>query len=178
VEEKRRVEEEAINAWQLKECKRREHEKEIIHAAKLEEKEQEELERRKREQIKKEFEAEQWKKQNEQEKAKQEKEVWFVDEMRHRMAKAGYHNADIERAVFGKSEYYCHKHRTQMPCYRCSLITDDNTPYGYSPLHSPVFIKVHREHLCPETLRYYNLPWEWDKVRDILNISHCSSPSH
>lgn len=31
-------------------------------------------------------------------------------------------------------------------------------------LSRPTYVKVHREHLCPETLDEYELPWEWDKV--------------
>lgn len=32
----------------------------------------------------------------------------------------------------------------------------------------PTYVKVHREHLCPETLDAYELPWEWDSV-SIIN---------
>lgn len=32
------------------------------------------------------------------------------------------------------------------------------------PSKEPTFFKIHRDHLAIETLTYYGLPWEWDKV--------------
>ena len=34
-------------------------------------------------------------------------------------------------------------------------------------LRVPVYAKVHRDHLLIDTLRYYALPWEYDRVRNI-----------
>jgi len=31
-------------------------------------------------------------------------------------------------------------------------------------VNRPTYIRVHRSHLCPDTLDAYNLPWEWDSV--------------
>lgn len=28
----------------------------------------------------------------------------------------------------------------------------------------PTYVKVRREHLCPERLDAYEIPWEWDSV--------------
>lgn len=30
--------------------------------------------------------------------------------------------------------------------------------------HKPTYVKVHRDHLATETLTFYGLPWEWDRV--------------
>lgn len=32
------------------------------------------------------------------------------------------------------------------------------------PAKQPIYVKVHRDHLAIETLTYYGLPWEWDRV--------------
>ncbi|KAF9636426.1 hypothetical protein BFW01_g7322 [Lasiodiplodia theobromae] len=32
------------------------------------------------------------------------------------------------------------------------------------PPKKPTYVKVHRGHIAIETLKYYGLPWEWDKV--------------
>lgn len=31
----------------------------------------------------------------------------------------------------------------------------------------PTYIKVHRKHVCVETLALYELPWEWDDVSNV-----------
>ena len=31
----------------------------------------------------------------------------------------------------------------------------------------PTYTKVHRRHICPDTLDLYQLPWEWDDVSNV-----------
>jgi hypothetical protein len=38
--------------------------------------------------------------------------------------------------------------------------------------NSASYMRVHVDRICPETLRYYNVPWEWDSVREFL-VSRC-----
>ena len=33
-----------------------------------------------------------------------------------------------------------------------------------------IYIKVHKEHMAPETLDEHNLPWEWDEVSSSVMI--------
>jgi hypothetical protein len=33
---------------------------------------------------------------------------------------------------------------------------------------SASYTRVHVDRICPETLRYFNVPWEWESVRDFL----------
>lgn len=39
-----------------------------------------------------------------------------------------------------------------------------NTARSQAGQHIPVYAKIHVEYLSTETLRYYNIPWEYDKV--------------
>ena len=39
----------------------------------------------------------------------------------------------------------------------------------------PTYIRVHRKHLDPETLDYYDLPWEWDVSYPLSPYQLCSS---
>ena len=40
---------------------------------------------------------------------------------------------------------------------------------GEIDLNRPTWIKVHRNHLSPDTLDLYELPWEWDEVRAFVS---------
>ena len=44
-----------------------------------------------------------------------------------------------------------------------------------SDLRRPTYIKVHRKHMSPETLEWYNLPWHWNEVNSVLRcrLSKC-----
>ena len=37
-------------------------------------------------------------------------------------------------------------------------------------LTRPTYIRVHKEHICPETLEAYDLPWDWDDVSSLLRM--------
>lgn len=37
----------------------------------------------------------------------------------------------------------------------------------------PTYIKVHQQHVSPETLDAYELPWEWDVVSPIHRLTGC-----
>jgi alkylation response protein AidB-like acyl-CoA dehydrogenase len=161
-DEKKALEELAVKKWQLKQKESEEEKRRIVKEAQLEEHEKEQKKREEEEALKAKWEAEKIKKQQKEAEEEKEKEEWFKEEMRHRMAKAGYHNEDIERAIAGTSVHYCHKHHERQPCHRCWVLEvqmADHSPSGF-----PTYVRVHREHLCTETLEYYGLPWKWDPV--------------
>jgi hypothetical protein len=62
-----------------------------------------------------------WEAEKAAEKEKKEKEI--ENEIRTRMASAGYHNRNIEAVVAGKKENYCHEHNQSYPCHFCMTMT-------------------------------------------------------
>jgi hypothetical protein len=100
-----------------------------------------------------------------EEEAKKTKEKEIEDEMRRRMAKAGYHNEDIEAAIAAKKVHYCHEHHLPHPCNICLTVPASPNP---SPSRS-IYVKVRRDHVCTETLDYYSLPWRYDPVSASLS---------
>lgn len=110
----------------------------------------------------KEFLAKQKQKEEEKKEKEQKEEAEFKDEMRKRLASFGYTHAQIEAMVRSESEK---KEQT-----RTTTTTTTMTRWG-NP-QNPVYPKIHRKYLEIETLRYYELPWEWDSV----SLSHLQTP--
>ena len=77
-------------------------------------------------------------------KRKEEEDQAFQMRMRETLAKAGYSEESIRETLEGKEGKG-----------RGRKIMD---------LTRPTYIKVHRKHLSPDTLDFYELPWEWDDV--------------
>ena len=48
---------------------------------------------------------------------------------------------------------------------------------GEIDLNRPTWIKVHQNHLSTDTLDFYDLPWEWDVVRNFVSKIQCGKGS-
>jgi len=137
--------------------------KDDIARKKKEEKEEEErmfreFEDRKRKEKEKEEErlkeAERILKEREEKKKREEREAEekFQDEMRHRLRDLGYTEKTIEIMV---DKEKAKKFKTEVEVKSDSLNI-------WRPAKAPVYPKVHRDYLAVETLKYYDLPWEYD----------------
>jgi hypothetical protein len=116
----------------------------------------------------------------EKEKAKkkqEEEDKAFGEKMRKTMWANGFSDEQIERMIkkaekkekgggdWGESSGSGHKHQPQP-----TVVTS-----GVLALNRPTFIKVHRKHIDPDTLDFYQLPWEWDPAS---SLSHPLSRSY
>ena len=84
------------------------------------------------------------------EKEKKEQDEEFKDRVKKTFGQVGYDDESIEKLLKkaeGGGKEKGHK--------REKLIMD---------LRRPTFVKVHRKHICPDTLDEYDLPWDWDTV--------------
>jgi hypothetical protein len=146
----------AVDELIIRQKKEEEEKKRIIRDAMLEDYEKKQREK----EAKEKWVAEEAAKKKKEEEAKKTKEKEIEDEMRRRMAKAGYHNEDIEAAIAAKKVHYCHEHHLPHPCNICSMVLA-------SPNSSPsrsIYVRVRKDHICTETLNYYSLPWRYDPV--------------
>ena len=93
-------------------------------------------------------------KKEKEEKEKKESEEKFQNEMRRRLANLGYTEKTIEIMIdeekAKKFKADVEKKSDQMEVWR--------------PHKAPIYPKVHRDYLAIETLKYYDLPWEYDRV--------------
>jgi len=155
--EKKHAIDDAIRDEHEKEEKEKREKKHLLDDAIRDEHEKEEKEKKREREAKKKWASEEAarKKKEEEDEKKKEKEI--EDEMRHRMAKSGYHNEDIEAVVTAKNVHYCHEHHVPYPCLICS--TNEA-----SPPSRPIYNKVRRDLICTDTLSFYSLPWRYDPV--------------
>ena len=109
---------------------------------------------------KKEWEAEQAAKKLADAEAKKKKDEEIEQALRDRMAKAGYHNEDIQKVIKGKEVHYCHEHQRPHPCEICI----SKTTFKESVTKSGFGHKVRKDLICTETLRYFGLLYEHDPV--------------
>lgn len=116
--------------------------------------------------LKKAWEAEVAKKKLEEEAAKKKREAEFEQELKERMAKVGYHNAEIQKVVEGKDIHYCHEHQRPYPCSICVSKTTVKETVGKNFFGC----KVRKDKICTETLRYFGLLYENDPV----SVSSCT----
>ena len=100
------------------------------------------------------FLAEQKAKEEEAKAKKKKEEEEFQDEMRKRLARFGYTQAQIEAMV--KEETAA---KTDS---RTTMTTTTMTRWNGNP--NPIYPKIHMKYHAVDTLRYYELPWEYDSV--------------
>lgn len=131
-------------------------EQELIARLKRQEEEKKEKEKREWE----EFER---KRKEKEEKAKAEKkaaEEKLEQEMRERLSKFGFQENQIQAMIKPEKA-------KDLPVGLSPANPLDPYPHHHHHHHhgpKPTYVKVHRDHLAVETLTYYGLPWEWDRV--------------
>jgi hypothetical protein len=153
----------AIRDYQLDLAEKEREKQRILDQAKLEEANKKaELEAQK-----KAWEAEATQKKSEEEAAKKKKGKEIEQELKDRMARAGYHNVDIQKVIEGKGDYYCHEHQRLHPCSLCISKTTVKETVGRNFFGC----KVRRDKICTETLRYFGLLYDYDPV----SVSSCAS---
>ena len=151
----------AIRDYQLELAEKEKEKKRILLEAKHEEADKKaELEA-----LKKAWEAEVAKKRLDGEAARKKKDEEIEQALKDRLAKAGYHNAEIQKVVEGKDVHYCLKHQRPHPCRLCvsKMTVEETVGRNYFGC------KVRRDKICTETLRYFGLLYENDPV----SVSSC-----
>ena len=133
------------------------HAKEAAQAAERE-KEEKELKKKAITEYKLKEEEERQKKKKEKEKEDEE----FKERMRKTLWANGYSNEQIER-MMKKAEKKDHSGHSDHTGHKEHAGESSTKVLALS---RPTFIKVHRKYLDPETLDVYQMPWEWDDVRD------------
>nr|POE71442.1 hypothetical protein CFP56_62537 [Quercus suber] len=94
--------------------------------------------------------------------AKKAKKEEFESEMRRRLVNLGYTQDQVDLIV---DEEKAKKAREQSQNRRKTTTTTTTTLQTFdSNLRSPVFAKIHRQYLELDTLRYYNIPFEYDRT--------------
>lgn len=99
-------------------------------------------------------------KEREEKKKREEKEAEdkFQSEMRKRLANLGYTAETIDILVDEEKAKKFKNGVRQRP---------DQLEVWRGAPRAPVYPKVHRDYLAVETLKYYDLPWEYDRVRHL-----------
>lgn len=134
--------------------RRRREEKEEREKMKLQFKLEEEKEKEEERQREKEWELKQIQKKEMAEKLKKAEDEKLSAEMHKRLAKFGFQENQIEAMIDQEKA--------------------KKLPAGYSPraaitstaltISKPTYIKIHKDHLSVETLKYYRIPYEYDPV--------------
>ncbi|KAJ9626528.1 hypothetical protein H2203_004161 [Taxawa tesnikishii (nom. ined.)] len=97
-----------------------------------------------------EFLAKQKAKKEAEDKKKKEEEDKFEAEMKKRLARFGFQNNQIEAMVD--------------PQKKADQIKQGRVPGNALAVRQPIYSKVHREYLDVDTLRYYEIPYEYDRA--------------
>ena len=105
----------------------------------------------------KEFLRKQKEKEEEEKEKKREKEEEYEEEFRRRMSRQGFTYNQIENMLKDEKEK-----RTKTTIVTDTKITNSLTPWQGNK--APVYAKVHRDFLSIDTLTYYGIPWEYDRV--------------
>ena len=96
------------------------------------------------------------KQKEEDEKAKKKKhEAELEEQMRKRLAQFGFQENQIVAMI--KPEKAKELHQGQTPLNPLPM-----TPYQH---YQPTYPKIHRDHVAVDTLVYYDIPYEYDRVR-------------
>jgi hypothetical protein len=103
------------------------------------------------------FLAEQEQKKREEKEKKDKEEEHLQEEMRKRLARFGYTHTQIEAMVKEESD--------KRDATRTTTTTTTLTRWGEK---NPIYPKIHVRYLSIDTLRYYELPWEYDVVSNPL----------
>lgn len=93
------------------------------------------------------------------EKKKKEEEV--EEEMRRRLSKAGVPYKQIEAIINDEKE----KKKTTTTTTTTTIQATGNEVDLFRGARGPVYAKIHRDYLSTDTLKYYGVPYEYDKVR-------------
>ncbi|KAM0723109.1 hypothetical protein Q7P37_001309 [Cladosporium fusiforme] len=119
-------------------------EREKREAKEREDREWAEFERRRKDKLEKE------------EREKKEAQAKMDDAMRKRLAESGFTQSQIE-AIMDKEK--------KKSTAKTTTTTTTTTTRALAPLrsHVPVYAKIHVDYLSTETLRYYDIPWEYDR---------------
>jgi hypothetical protein len=102
-----------------------------------------------------------------EEKAEKEKKAEkqkMDDAMRKHLAESGFTQSQIE-AIMDKNKKQQQQQQQQPASHRTTTTT--TTTLARVPLREevPVYAKIHVDYISTETLRYYDIPWEYDRVR-------------
>ena len=94
------------------------------------------------------------KEKEEAEKAKKKKqEAELEDQMRKRLAQFGFQENQIQAMIKPEEQAKLQQQQGMTPLNPLRLA------------HQPTYVKVHKEHLAVDTLLYYDIPYELDRVR-------------
>ncbi|SMR45138.1 unnamed protein product [Zymoseptoria tritici ST99CH_3D1] len=99
-------------------------------------------------------------KKEKQEREEREEEERFQSEMRKRLANMGYTQQTIDILV---DEEKAKKFKKQVESKHNTTTTALVAGEPFRPPRAPVYPKIHREYLSVETLKYYQIPWEYDR---------------
>jgi hypothetical protein len=135
-----------IDDYEKLQREKKEEEKRVRERVEREQAEEKAREKKEWEEFLQKQKAEEEKKKQEE---KEEKEK-MEDEMRKRLAKHGYTYEQIERMISEKKDE---------PVNRTTTITTTRQLGG-----RPTYAKIKREYLSVDTLRYYDIPYEYDPV--------------
>ena len=138
-----------------KERRKRYEEEKLAEAERRREKEKEEKKRK--EQYVEEWKLEQEKKKKDEEKKKKEDEEAFRERMLKTFGKAGYSEESVAK-ILDKAEKKEGKGGKEHKATK-------HAEHPKQQVMRPTYIKVRKQHLSPETLDAFGLPWEWDSVR-------------
>lgn len=178
--EKREAKEEELRFIEKMEREKRaakDEERRVIE--KVEREKREAKEREEREWA--EFERRRKDKQEKEDKQKKEEKQKMDDAMRKQLAESGFTQSQID-AIMDKD-----KKKPAQPTTKTTTTT--TTTLARVPLrdHVPVYAKIHIDYISTETLRYYDIPWEYDRVslipiiafsRSLTNISFPRATHH
>lgn len=108
-----------------------------------------------------EFERRRKEKEEKEAKAKKEEQAKMDEAMRKRLAESGFTQSQID-AIMDKEK----KKAQPQPTTRTTTTTTTTLARipGSSPV--PVYAKIHIDYISTETLRYYDIPWEYDRVSE------------
>ena len=147
----------AVSEWERKKADKKREEEELRARFRAEEEEKKRKEK---------DEEEKWKlkikMREEEEKAKKKAEEAKVEEeMARKLSQFGFQNNQIQAMMHPKQV-------SQLPIGAAPgrpVVTSSTALAVLPSSRTPTYIKVHRDHIDVETLRYFGLPWEYDTVR-------------
>lgn len=145
---------------------KKKHEQEQALIARL--KQQEEEKKKKEKAEWEEFERKQKEKQEKAAAEKKKKEEEFEADMRKRLSQFGFQENQIQAMIKPEKAH-------ELPV-GLSPANPIEQHHHHHHTHKPTYVKVHRDHLAVETLTYYGLPWEWDRVSS--RPHHSSNKKH
>ncbi|PVH95033.1 hypothetical protein DM02DRAFT_675778 [Periconia macrospinosa] len=89
-------------------------------------------------------------------KNKDDEQARLEDEMRKRLALFGFQENQIQAMINPEKQH-------TMPPPPPGM-TPNNPMRFTQPFHQPTYAKVHKKYLSVETLMYYDIPWQYDRI--------------